>query len=130
MSIDQSGRTRRGPALVPGDVLKAALAAGGLLAAFGVASCCALPLLLAGLGLGSASLLGVALIAGPYQGVLLLAAGACLLLAVSVMWRQHRARVCAATAPGRNTALDWTSKGAVLLALGLLALALWIEPPL
>jgi len=36
------------------------LAAGGLAAAFGAASCCALPLLLGSLGLGSAWLVSVA----------------------------------------------------------------------
>lgn len=62
----------------------------GLGAAFGVAACCALPLLLAGLGLSSAWLGGVASIAAPYRALLLgfgaltLAAGAVLL------WRQQR----------------------------------------
>ena len=43
------------------------LAAGGVTAAFGAASCCALPLLLGSLGLGSAWLVTVAWIAAPHR---------------------------------------------------------------
>ena len=43
------------------------LAAGGLTAAFGAASCCALPLLLGSLGLGSAWLVTVAWFAAPHR---------------------------------------------------------------
>jgi hypothetical protein len=47
------------------------LAAGGLAAAFGAASCCALPLLLGSLGLGSAWLVTVAWFAAPHRLALL-----------------------------------------------------------
>jgi mercuric ion transport protein len=50
------------------------LAASGLAAAFGAASCCALPMLLGSLGIASAWLGGLALFAGPYRPMLLAAA--------------------------------------------------------
>jgi mercuric ion transport protein len=48
----------------------ALLTLGGLAAAFGLASCCALPLLLTTLGLGTAWLSVVAVMAAPHRGVL------------------------------------------------------------
>lgn len=57
----------------------AVLTVAGIAAAFGVASCCALPVILYGLGIGSAGLLGVAMLAGPHRTFLLLAGAACLL---------------------------------------------------
>ena len=54
------------------------LAAGGLAAAFGAASCCALPLLLGSLGLGSAWLVTVAWFAAPHRLALLAVAIICL----------------------------------------------------
>jgi len=53
-------------------------AATGFAAAFGAASCCALPVLLGSLGLGSAWLVSLAFLAGPYRPVLLAAAIVCL----------------------------------------------------
>jgi mercuric ion transport protein len=69
------------------------LAAGGLAAAFGAASCCALPVLLGAIGLGGAWLGGIALLAGPYQPWLLLAAATCLPVAAGLLWRS-RAAAC------------------------------------
>ena len=69
------------PLAVPGtahDAAKAVLAAGGLLAAFGVASCCALPLALSLLGISAASLVGVGYMAARYQHELFYAAVICL----------------------------------------------------
>src|SRR5713226_6129593 len=54
----------RPPARDTGSLL---LAAGGLAAAFGAASCCGLPVLLGSLGLGSAWLVAVAWIAAPHR---------------------------------------------------------------
>lgn len=63
---------------------------GGLGAAFGLAACCALPMLLATIGLSSAWLSGVASIAAPYRS-LLLAVGALTLGGGAVLlWRQQR----------------------------------------
>jgi mercuric ion transport protein len=105
------------------DFVKTAFAAGGLLAAFGVASCCALPVALSMLGISAASLVGIGFLAAQYQQELFYGAVVLLLGAAIVMWRQRRGATCAR--PG----LDWGSKVAVALAVGLLALAFWIEPP-
>lgn len=53
-----------------------ALTVGGLVAAFGVASCCALPFLLATAGVGAAWLGGIALLAAPHRPFLVAAAAA------------------------------------------------------
>src|SRR5713101_8687139 len=83
----------RAPARDTGALL---LAAGGLAAAFGAASCCALPLLLGSLGLGSAWLVTVAWFAAPYRVALLAMAVACLLGGGGVLlWRRHRIAACA-----------------------------------
>src|SRR5258707_10776366 len=75
------------------------LAAGGLAAAFGAASCCALPLLLGSLGLGTAWLFTVAWFAAPHRLALLAVAVICLAAGGGVLlWR--RRRVAAACAPG------------------------------
>jgi len=110
-----------------GDLAKTAFAAGGLLAAFGVASCCALPVALSLLGLGAAWLVGIGFLAAQYQQELLFGAVFLLAGASVVMWRQRRA--CASDKRCTRPALDWLSTVAVLLAVGLLALTFWIEPP-
>ena len=72
------------------------LAAGGLAAAFGAASCCALPLLLGSLGLGSAWLVTVAWFAAPYRLALLVIAIVCLGSGGAVLlWRRRRIAACA-----------------------------------
>jgi mercuric ion transport protein len=105
------------------DLAKTAFAAGGLLAAFGVASCCALPVALSMLGISAASLVGIGFLAAQYQPELFYGAVALLLGAVIVIWRQRRGTACARPAP------DWGSKLAIVLAVGLLVLTFWIEPP-
>lgn len=111
------------------DTAKTVLAAGGLLAAFGVASCCALPIALSLLGISAASLVGVGYLAAQYQQELFYGAVICLGAAAFVMWRQRRARLCTPGATCARPTLDWGSKIAVLLAIGLLALTFWIERP-
>jgi len=69
----------------------ALLTLGGLVAAFGVASCCALPLLFATIGIGAAWLSGVALMAAPHRVLLMIVAGACLFGGAVLLWRQQRA---------------------------------------
>ena len=69
------------------------LTLGGLAAAFGVASCCALPLLLASLGLGTAWLTGIALAAIPYRNLLLAVSAIALLGGAVLLWRQQRAAI-------------------------------------
>jgi mercuric ion transport protein len=101
------------------------LVAGGLIAAFGAASCCALPLLLGSLGFGSLWLGSLALLVGPHRPVLLAAAVICLLSGGGVLlWRgRSAASACAFGASGERSApTAWVagalSLGAVLTVLG------------
>lgn len=75
----------------PASPAPALLAFGGLAAAFGVAACCGLPFILAGLGLGTAWLGGVALLAEPHRQLLLVIAALLLAGGAVALWRQHRA---------------------------------------
>ncbi len=109
---------------------KTVLAAGGLLAAFGVASCCALPVALSLLGVSAVSLAGVGYVASSYQRELLYGAVISLGAAAIIMWRQRRARLCVPGAACGRPAVDWVSKIALALAVALLALTFWIEPPI
>ena len=112
------------------DTAKTVFAAGGLLAAFGVASCCALPMALSLLGISAASLVGIGYLAAQYQQELFYAAVICLAAAAFVMWRQRQVRLCAPGDACARPAIDWASKIAVLAAIGLLVLTFWIEPPI
>jgi hypothetical protein len=67
-----------------------ALTLSGLVAAFGVASCCGLPLMLATLGLGTAWLGGFALLAAPHRLFLLAAATLCLAGAAALVMAAAR----------------------------------------
>lgn len=97
---------------------------GGVATAFGVASCCALPLLLTTLGLGTAWLAGIALFALPHRGLLLGIGALCLLGGAVLLWRQQReASTCgpngACTSQGvRALTLAGLLLGAVLLWAG------------
>ena len=78
------------------------LVAGGLAAAFGAASCCALPLLLGSVGLGSGWLVTVAWIAAPHRIALLIAAVMFLVGGVGVfVWRRRVAACAPGAACGR-----------------------------
>jgi mercuric ion transport protein len=112
------------------DTAKTILTAGGLLAAFGVASCCALPVALSLLGISAASLVGVGYVAAQYQTELFYGAVVCLAAAGVVMWRQRRAQACMPGAVCTRPALDWGSKIAFVAAIALLGLTFWIEPPI
>src|SRR5579872_153755 len=83
----------------PGNGGALLLAAGGLAAAFGAASCCALPLLLGSVGLGSAWLVAVAWFAAPHRIALLATAAVC--LAGGALLLLRRPRQIAACAPGQ-----------------------------
>lgn len=72
------------------------LSLGGLAAGFGAASCCALPMLLAGAGLGSTWLIGVAVIAAPHRIALASAAVVCLAAGAGVFAWHRRAVACGA----------------------------------
>ncbi len=115
------------------DAAGTALAAGGLLAAFGVASCCALPIALSTLGIGAASLVGIGYLAAQYQQELFYLAVVCLAGAGIVAWRHWRARACGACATtstrGRSI-MGWMGVASAILATMLLVLTFWYEPPI
>jgi mercuric ion transport protein len=69
-----------------------ALLAGGYASAFSAAACCGLPVALAGLGIGTAWLLPVAQVAGPYADLLALLACALLVGGLALVLRP--ARLC------------------------------------
>lgn len=101
------------------------LAAGGLAAAFGAASCCALPILLGSLGLSSPWLVAVAWIAAPHRLALLIAAVISLVGAGGLfVWRRRVASCTPGIACGRpvTTALlvCVVALGTVLAVLGYL----------
>jgi mercuric ion transport protein len=101
------------------------LAAGGLAAAFGAASCCGLPVLLGSLGLGSAWLVTLAWLAAPHRIALLIAAIVCLAGGGGTFLRRRRVAACRTSAsPGRlaTTALLTAILlvGGVLVVLGYL----------
>jgi mercuric ion transport protein len=70
----------------------ALLTLGGVAAAFGLASCCALPLLFATFGIGTAWIGGVALMVAPHRAVfmIVIVAAACLIGGTVLLWRQQR----------------------------------------
>jgi len=73
----------------------AVLTLGGITAAFGVASCCALPILLTSAGLSAGWLGGIAVAASPYRTPLLWLSALFLIGGAVLLWRQqHRAMTC------------------------------------
>ena len=76
-------------ARAPGS-LAALLTLGGIGAAFGLASCCALPFLLTGLGLGTAWLAGIGLFAIFHRTAFIIVALIGLGGAAILLWRQRR----------------------------------------
>jgi mercuric ion transport protein len=99
----------------------ALLTLGGLAAAFGAASCCSLPLVLATLGLGTAWLGGFAQLAAPHRLFLLIAATVCLAGAAVLLWRQ-RAAICTAGAVCTRPAIRRVTIAGLLVGLALLYL--------
>lgn len=97
---------------------------GGIAAAFGVASCCALPILLTTAGLGTAWLGGVATLAAPHR-TLLLCLSALSLVGGAVLLGREQQRAISCGAEGtcspvalRIALLAGLVAGAVLLCLG------------
>lgn len=108
----------------PNGVTAVSLTLGGIAAAFAVASCCALPILLTSLGLGVAWLGGIGVAAAPYRIPLIVVATSCLLVGAVMLVRQQIAAskcgpngVCSPRAM-RITALLGLVIGALLLWLG------------
>lgn len=102
----------------------ALLTVGGIAAAFGVASCCALPILLTTAGLGAGWLGGIALAASPNRTLLLCLSALFLIGGAILLWRQQRmAMTCGpgdvCTPPAvRAILLIGLLVGAILLWLG------------
>jgi mercuric ion transport protein len=117
----QTNRSQVNPLTGAGATL---LAAAGLAAGFGAASCCAIPLLLGALGLGGAWLASLAIVAGPYRPVFLAAASICLVGGGFLLWRRQAAAACSRGATyGRSSVTRATlvilSLATILTALGL-----------
>jgi mercuric ion transport protein len=127
--MEQHGAPRpyRPPLRLSPDTAKTVLATGGMLAAFGVASCCALPIALSLLGISAASLVGIGYLVAQYQQSLFYVAVVCLAAAGVVMWWQQRS--CVHGAACARPLARWTSLTAVGLGLAFLALTFWYEPP-
>jgi mercuric ion transport protein len=118
----QPAISERRPARDTGALL---IATGGLAAAFGAASCCALPVLLGSFGLGSAWLAGVAWLAAPHQIALLIAAVVCLASGgASFLWHRRVASCAPDVVCSRPITTAFLSStlfvGAVLVVLGYL----------
>ena len=118
--ISKSHTARRG-SNEPGALI---LAFSAIAAAFGVASCCALPILLTTAGISAGWLSGVAFAAAPYRTPLLYLSATCLVGGAILLWRQQRvAMTCGpngACAPPvwRVVVLVGLMVGAILLWLG------------
>ena len=114
ISSEAVSASRRASLLAIGPIT---FAVGGAAAAFGAASCCAIPVLLGGIGLGG---LGSALfmpVLVPFQSYLLAAALGCLAASGVLLWRrQSCARRGARTAS--MITLIGLALGTALLALG------------
>jgi mercuric ion transport protein len=98
------------------------LTVSGLAAAFGVASCCGLPFLLATAGLGTAWLTSVALLAAPHRSILLVAGAACLAGGAVLLWRQQRMATCTRGAFCSRPAIKGLTLAGLLIGLVLLYL--------
>lgn len=101
-----------------GAVGPVALTAGGVAAAFGAASCCAIPMLLGSLGLGGLGSVIFLPILGPYQSLLIGAAAVCLLAGGLLLWRRQSC-ACYGTRTVTTVTLIGLALGTALLTLGL-----------
>lgn len=69
------------------------LIVGAIGSAFGVAACCALPMLLATAGIGTTWLTGIAMISLPHRNALILVSLLALVGSAALLWRIERAVV-------------------------------------
>ena len=95
---------------------------GGLAAAFGLASCCALPLLFTTLGLSTAWLGGPALLAAPHREPLPVIGALCLAGGAILLWRQQRT---AATCGPNGVCMPPAVRALTLAGLLIGVLLLW-----
>lgn len=93
---------------------------GGIGAAFGVASCCALPLLLASLGISSVWLTGIALFAAPHRQFLLFAGAISLAVGAILLWRRRQAVACGPKSIFSSPAVRGLTFAGLLIGLTLL----------
>ncbi len=97
------------------------LTTGGVVAAFGLASCCALPVLLGTAGLSTAWLGTFAVLSAPHRLLLIVTASVCLLAASLLLVRQHTRR-CSPDAFCSRPLVRNLNIAALLVGLGLLCL--------
>jgi mercuric ion transport protein len=117
---------------VGGDGARTLIAAGGLLAAFGVASCCALPVGLSMLGISAASLVSIGYMAAAYQHELFWAATLCLVAVAVMSWRRWRAtpKDSCAVPHTLQTLASVVTLASAASTVALIALTFWIEGPI
>jgi len=97
-----------------------ALIAAGIGSAFAAASCCALPIVLGGLGLSTAWLFRVAVWAAPHRTTLLGIASVAFMAGATLLFRQWRVRCD----PGVWCSRPWAK---VMTVIGLLVgIAMWV----
>lgn len=68
----------------------ALLTLSGIGAAFGVAACCALPIMLATVGIGTAWLAGIASVTAPHRDIWIAVSALSLLISAFMLWRAHQ----------------------------------------
>ena len=68
----------------------ALLTLSGIGAAFGVAACCALPIMLATAGIGTAWLAGIASVTAPHRDIWIAISALSLLISAFMLWRAHQ----------------------------------------
>lgn len=100
----------------------ALLTAAGIAAAFGLASCCALPFFLSILGVGTAWLTGVALMVAPHRLLLMTVAATCLLGGAVLLWRQQHATMVCTT---KGVCAPPAMRALTLIGLAIGAALLW-----
>ena len=98
-----------------------ALVTGGIASAFCLAACCAIPFLLAGMGLGSAWLAPVVSASQPHSGILTAFSLVALGSSVALVWRASGR--CEPGSLCSRPAFRWTVTGAAVLGLILLVLS-------
>ncbi|MDD2877742.1 MAG: mercuric transporter MerT family protein [Acidiphilium sp.] len=116
---DRQIQARHGDAVGTGS---AVLTIGGLIAAFGAASCCGLPFLLAMVGLGSGWLGGIGILAAPDRPILLLIASLGLGAGALMFAWQQRPPACAGDNFCARPQVRWAMAVGFVLGFGLLYL--------
>jgi mercuric ion transport protein len=104
------------------DTVATLLTLGGVAAAFGAASCCGLPFLLATVGVSSAWLTGIALVAAPHRPLLLWAGALCLTAGAVLLWRRQTGTVRATDAVCSRPAVRGLTVVGVIAGLALLTI--------